>query len=125
MENKFENNLDLRKILIIVLAVSFAVLTVLDLSLNKKAEVNIGAVINKLASAMTYVKVQEVEGTQKLITRRVYLGDYSYEFSKAIAIGSNTNNYSRVNNVIQTGTYIEECILPKKRRNCNNKIHKQ
>ena len=47
-------------------------------------------------------------GTQKMITGIVRSGDYSYSSSKANAIGNNINNYSKVNNVTLTGTYVDE-----------------
>ena len=47
-------------------------------------------------------------GTQKMITGIVRSGDYSYSSSKANAIGNNINNYSKVNNVTLTGTYVAE-----------------
>ena len=45
-------------------------------------------------------------GTQKLITGIVRSGDYTYSSGKANAIGSNINNYSKVNSVTLTGTYV-------------------
>ena len=47
-------------------------------------------------------------GTQKLITGVVRSGDYTYSSSRAEAIGSNINNYSKVNSVTLTGTYVTE-----------------
>lgn len=47
-------------------------------------------------------------GTQKLITGIVRSGDYSYDSRKAEAIGNNINNYSKVNSVTLTGTYVGE-----------------
>ena len=47
-------------------------------------------------------------GTQKMITGIVRSGNYSYTSSKADAIGKNINNYSKVNSVILTGTYVAE-----------------
>ena len=47
-------------------------------------------------------------GTQKLITGIVRSGDYTYSSGKASAIGSNINNYSKVNSVTLTGTYVTE-----------------
>ena len=47
-------------------------------------------------------------GTQKMLTGIVRSGDYSYSSSKADAIGNNINNYSKVNNVTLTGTYVDE-----------------
>ena len=45
-------------------------------------------------------------GTQKLITGVVRSGDYTYTSEKAEAIGNNINNYSKVNSVTLTGTYV-------------------
>lgn len=45
-------------------------------------------------------------GTQKMITGMVRSGDYSYATTKAQAIGNNINNYSKVNSVTLTGTYV-------------------
>ena len=45
-------------------------------------------------------------GTQKLLTGIVRSGDYSYSSRKAEAIGNNINNYSKVNSVTLTGTYV-------------------
>ena len=45
-------------------------------------------------------------GTQKLLTGIVRSGDYSYSSNKAAAIGNNINNYSKVNSVTLTGTYV-------------------
>ena len=45
-------------------------------------------------------------GTQKLLTGVVRSGDYSYNSRKAEAIGNNINNYSKVNSVTLTGTYV-------------------
>ena len=47
-------------------------------------------------------------GTQKLLTGIVRSGDYSYTSKKAEAIGNNINNYSKVNSVTLTGTYVDE-----------------
>ena len=47
-------------------------------------------------------------GTQKLLTGIVKSGDYSYSSKKAEAIGNNINNYSKVNSVTLTGTYVGE-----------------
>ena len=45
-------------------------------------------------------------GTQKLTTGIVRSGDYSRDSTKAAAIGNNINNYSKVNSVTFTGTYV-------------------
>ncbi len=60
-------------------------------------------------------------GTQKLITGIVRSGDYSYSSTKAAAIGNNINNYSKVNSVTFTGTYVngEETIEISKTVNFN------
>ena len=47
-------------------------------------------------------------GTQKLLTGVVRSGDYTYTSGKIYAIGNNTNNYSQINNVTLTGTYVDE-----------------
>ncbi|MCI8277053.1 MAG: hypothetical protein HFJ46_03895, partial [Clostridia bacterium] len=47
-------------------------------------------------------------GTQKLITGIVRSGDYTHTSGKAQAIGNNVNNYSKVNSVTLTGTYVDE-----------------
>jgi len=47
-------------------------------------------------------------GTQKLLTGVVRSGDYTYTSGKISAIGNNTNNYSKVNSVTLTGTYVDE-----------------
>ncbi|MCI8655334.1 MAG: hypothetical protein HFJ48_05650, partial [Clostridia bacterium] len=48
-------------------------------------------------------------GSNKLITGIVRSGDYTYPSTKANAIGSNINNYSRNDNkIILTGTYVDE-----------------
>ena len=47
-------------------------------------------------------------GTQKMLTGIVRSGDYSYSSRKADAIGNNINNYSKVNSVTLTGTYVDD-----------------
>ena len=47
-------------------------------------------------------------GTQKMLTGIVRSGDYSYSSRKAEAIGNNINNYSKVNSVTLTGTWVSE-----------------
>ena len=47
-------------------------------------------------------------GTQKMLTGLVRSGDYSQASRKAEAIGNNINNYSKVNSVTLTGTYVGE-----------------
>ena len=49
-----------------------------------------------------------VNGTQKMLTGAVRSGDYSYPSKKAGAIRNNINNYSKVNSVTLTGTYVGE-----------------
>ena len=51
---------------------------------------------------------QLANGTQKMITGIVRSGDYSYSSRKDAAIGNNINNYSKVNSVTLTGTYVGE-----------------
>ncbi len=58
--------------------------------------------------------VREIEfndlnnGTQKLLTGIVRSGDYSYSSRENAAIGNNINNYSKVDSVTLTGTYVNE-----------------
>ena len=47
-------------------------------------------------------------GTQKLLTGVVRSGDYSSDSRKSAAIGSNINNYSKINSVTLTGTYVTD-----------------
>ena len=47
-------------------------------------------------------------GTQKMLTGIVRSGDYSYSSRKNAAIGNNINNYSKVDSVTLTGTYVGE-----------------
>ena len=62
---------------------------------------------NYVGNNIKEIKLNQINnGTQKLITGIVRSGDYSYEYSKANAIGSNINNYSKVNSVTLTGTYV-------------------
>ena len=51
-------------------------------------------------------------GTQKTLTGIVRSGDYSYSSKKAEAIGNNINNYSSINSVTLTGTYVPEDGTP-------------
>ena len=46
-------------------------------------------------------------GTQKLLTGIVRSGDYTYDTRISDAIGNNINNYSKVNSVTLTGTYVD------------------
>ena len=62
---------------------------------------------NYVGNNIKEIKLNQINnGTQKLITGIVRSGDYSYSYSKANAIGSNINNYSKVNSVTLTGTYV-------------------
>ncbi len=45
-------------------------------------------------------------GTQKLLTGNVRTGDYSQKTTRIDAIGKDTTKYSRVNQVVLTGTYV-------------------
>ena len=45
-------------------------------------------------------------GTQKLLTGIVRSGDYSYDSQKYAAIGNSPSNYSKVNSITLTGTYV-------------------
>ena len=47
-------------------------------------------------------------GTQKMLTGVVRSGSYTFSTTKNEAIGSNINNYSKVNSVTLTGTYVTE-----------------
>ena len=47
-------------------------------------------------------------GTQKMLTGIVRSGDYSYSSRVNDAIGNNINNYSKVDSVTLTGTYVGE-----------------
>ena len=49
-----------------------------------------------------------LNGTQKMIIGVVKSGDYTSQSSMTAAIGNNVNNYSRANNIVLTGTYIDE-----------------
>ena len=49
-----------------------------------------------------------LNGTQKMLTGIVRSGDYTSSYNKAGAIGNNINNYSKVNSVTLTGTYVGE-----------------
>ena len=62
---------------------------------------------NYVGNNIKEIKLNQINnGTQKLITGIVRSGDYSYSYSKANAIGSNINNYSKVNSITLTGTYV-------------------
>ena len=64
---------------------------------------------NYIGNNIKEIKLNQINnGTQKLITGIVRSGDYTYSSGKASAIGSNINNYSKVNSVTLTGTYVTE-----------------
>ena len=47
-------------------------------------------------------------GTQKMLFGIVRSGDYLHDHMQASAIGKNINNYSKTNQIIFTGTYVNE-----------------
>ena len=62
---------------------------------------------NYVGNNIKEIKLNQINnGTQKLITGIVRSGHYTYISGKANAIGSNINNYSKVNSVTLTGTYV-------------------
>ena len=62
---------------------------------------------NYIGNNIKEIKLNKVNnGTQKLLTGIVRSGDYSQSSKKADAIGNNINNYSKVNSVTLTGTYV-------------------
>ena len=62
---------------------------------------------NYIGNNIKTIELNEISnGTQKMITGIVRSGDYSYTSGKVAAIGSNINNYSKVNSVTLTGTYV-------------------
>ena len=62
---------------------------------------------NYVGNNIKEIKLNQINnGTQKLITGIVRSGDYTYDSCKANAIGSNIDNYSKVNSVTLTGTYV-------------------
>ena len=64
---------------------------------------------NYVGSNIKEIKFNQLNnGTQKLLTGIVRSGDYSTSYNKAQAIGNNINNYSKVNSVTLTGTYVSE-----------------
>ncbi len=64
---------------------------------------------NYVGNNIKEIEFNEIRnGTQKLLTGIVRSGDYSYTSRKAEAIGNNKNNYSKVNSVTLTGTYVGE-----------------
>ncbi|MCI8654957.1 MAG: hypothetical protein HFJ48_03665 [Clostridia bacterium] len=64
---------------------------------------------NYIGTNTRTIKLEQIQnGTQKLITGIVRSGDYSSSYSKASAIGSNINNYSKVNSITITGTHVAD-----------------
>ena len=64
---------------------------------------------NYIGSNIQLIEFNQINnGTQKLLTGIVRSGDYSYDSKKSEAIGNNVNNYSKVNSVTLTGTYVSE-----------------
>ena len=62
---------------------------------------------NYIGNNIKEIKLNQINnGTQKLITGIVRSGDYSYNSRISDAIGNNINNYSKVNSVTLTGTYV-------------------
>ena len=62
---------------------------------------------NYIGNNIKEIKLNRVNnGTQKLLTGIVRSGDYSQASKKANAIGNNINNYSKVNSITLTGTYV-------------------
>ena len=62
---------------------------------------------NYIGNNIKEIKLNRVNnGTQKLLTGIVRSGDYSQSSKKAEAIGNNINNYSKVNSITLTGTYV-------------------
>jgi len=79
MDNKFKSNLDLRKLLIVLMLFAFIVLTVIDLIINGKREIDIDTISSEFARAMTYAEVEEgeeaVEGTDNVKFDAFFLRD--------------------------------------------------
>ena len=64
---------------------------------------------NYIGNNIKTIELNDIaNGTQKMLTGIVRSGDYSYSSRKADAIGKNINNYSKVNSVTLTGTYVGE-----------------
>ena len=64
---------------------------------------------NYIGNNIKEIKLNTItNGTQKLITGIVRSGDYSSTSRRAEAIGNNINNYSKVNSVTISGTYVAE-----------------
>ena len=62
---------------------------------------------NYIGNNIKEIKLNRLNnGTQKLLTGIVRSGDYSQASKKSEAIGNNINNYSKVNSVTLTGTYV-------------------
>ena len=63
---------------------------------------------NYVGNNIKEIKLNTINnGTQKLITGIVRSGDYTYTSSKLAGLGNNINNYSKVNSVTLTGTYVD------------------
>ena len=62
---------------------------------------------NYIGTNIDVIELNDIKnGTQKLLTGIVKSGNYAY--NKAEAIGSNINNYSKINSITLTGTHVEE-----------------
>ena len=62
---------------------------------------------NYVGSNIKEIRLNQINnGTQKLITGIVRSGDYSYSPRRVDALKNNINNYSKVNSVTLTGTYV-------------------
>ena len=62
---------------------------------------------NYIGNNVTTIEFNDItNGTQKMLTGVVRSGDYTYTSEKAVAIGKNINNYSKVNSVTLTGIYV-------------------
>ena len=62
---------------------------------------------NYIGNNIKEIKLNRLNnGTQKLLTGIVRSGDYSQASKKSEAIGNNINNYSKINSVTLTGTYV-------------------
>ena len=64
---------------------------------------------NYIGDDIKLIEFNDIEsGTQKMLTGIVRSGDYSYYSLKSSAINNNINNYSAVNKITLTGTYVVE-----------------
>lgn len=64
---------------------------------------------NYISSNTKEIKLNNIQnGTQKFITGTVRSGDYLTTYNKTIAIGNDINNYSKINNIIFTGTHVAD-----------------